>query len=60
VRVCAGTSELAATVEALLGDPQRRAALGQIGRRRMGEPGGSSRIAAAIDQLLLRAPGEDG
>lgn len=60
VRVCDDTSALAAAVEALLGDPQRRAALGRIGRRRMGGPGGSLRIAAAIDQLLLRAPGEDG
>ncbi len=53
VHSCASAAELARALERLLGDPQRRRALGRIGRRRMGEPGGSARLAALIERQLL-------
>jgi uncharacterized protein (TIGR03492 family) len=38
---------------ALLDNEQERQRLGRIGRRRMGAPGGSARLAELIDQRLL-------
>jgi uncharacterized protein (TIGR03492 family) len=47
---------LAATeVRAMLADPQRRARLGAIGRERMGQPGGSRRIAERIAAIASEA-----
>ncbi|MCP9850589.1 lipid-A-disaccharide synthase-related protein [Cyanobium sp. Morenito 9A2] len=60
VRVCAGSAELAEGVEQLLADGALRERLGRLGRRRMGAPGGSARIASAIDRVLLGPPGQDG
>jgi hypothetical protein len=42
----------AATVAALLSDPARLARMGAVGRERMGAPGGSRAIAAAIAELV--------
>lgn len=44
----------AQSVRELLDDPQRRARLGQIGRERMGAPGGCARIAERVAALLAR------
>lgn len=38
---------------ALLGDDRRRAAMGAIGRERMGEPGAAHRIARRVAQLVV-------
>ena len=44
-------AQAAAQVSALLNDPQRRAAMGDEGRRRMGQPGGAVAIAREIERL---------
>ncbi len=54
VAVCRTPAELGAALGQLLGDPQRRRQLGAIGRRRMGQPGGSDALAALVEQRLLR------
>jgi uncharacterized protein (TIGR03492 family) len=41
-----------AGVDALLRDPERRAAMGETGRERMGLPGGAARIAARITKYV--------
>jgi uncharacterized protein (TIGR03492 family) len=53
VHPCHGASELRHLLELLLADPQERERLGAIGRRRMGPPGGSERLAALIEARLL-------
>jgi hypothetical protein len=45
---------LAQRLELLLREPGLRRELGTIGRRRMGEAGGSEALAALIEQRLLR------
>ena len=45
---------LAQALAQLLHDPQRRAALGRIGARRMGPSGGSEALALLLEQRLLR------
>jgi uncharacterized protein (TIGR03492 family) len=49
--------EAAGVVVRLLGDPAERAAHGQVGRERMGEPGGIPQIAHAILDLVNRPIG---
>jgi uncharacterized protein (TIGR03492 family) len=56
VRLCASAQELAVELERLLGDAQLRQHLGAIGRRRMGDAGGSERLAALVDRQLLAQP----
>ena len=53
VRPCHDPAEMGAGLEALLEDRELRARLGRIGRRRMGSPGGSARLAALIHARLL-------
>ncbi|HVN69578.1 MAG TPA: hypothetical protein VMU38_08035 [Candidatus Binatia bacterium] len=45
-------AEAVAGVRAILDDPSRRAHMGEVGRARMGSPGGASRIAARVASLL--------
>jgi uncharacterized protein (TIGR03492 family) len=52
--VARGWQDAAEVVMRLLGDPAERAARGQAGRERMGEPGGVPRIAQAILELVNR------
>lgn len=47
---------IASEVVAILGDPERRARMGAAGRERMGDPGASKSIAAAILKMLDRLP----
>ncbi len=56
VAVCDGPAALAARLERLLREPALRAALGRIGRRRMGPAGGSEALAALVQERLLQAP----
>nr|WP_259736973.1 lipid-A-disaccharide synthase-related protein [Synechococcus sp. CS-1329] len=56
VQPCASGQELALELERLLGDAQRRRHLGAIGRQRMGEAGGSERLAELVDRELLAQP----
>lgn len=56
MRPCASAQELAVELERLLGDAQLRQHLGAIGRRRMGDTGGSERLAALVDRQLLAQP----
>jgi len=53
VQPCRGPAELASGLDHLLRDAPRRHQLGQIGRRRMGEPGGSERLARLLACHLL-------
>ena len=53
VTPCASPSQLAQRLVRLLNDPNKRHQLGAIGRRRMGPAGGSSALAALVDQRLL-------
>ena len=53
VKVCQSPDALAAGVQLLLNEPQLRAELGRIGRRRMGPAGGSLASAQAIQRHLL-------
>ena len=53
VRPCHDAGELRQQVEILLAEPGERRRLGAIGRRRMGPPGGSERLAALIEGRLL-------
>ncbi|MFZ9952788.1 MAG: lipid-A-disaccharide synthase-related protein [Vulcanococcus sp.] len=55
VAVCLGPQILADRLALLLRDAALRTALGAIGRRRMGPPGGSEALAALVEQRLLRA-----
>ena len=50
---CHSPRELEERLLALLADPLERERLGRIGRQRMGAPGGSAALAAAIDAALL-------
>jgi hypothetical protein len=52
--VCHTPQALAQGLEELLRDPQRRAALGRIGARRMGPAGGSEALAQLLEERLLR------
>jgi uncharacterized protein (TIGR03492 family) len=54
VAVCRTPQALAQALAQLLRDPQRRAALGRIGARRMGPAGGSEALALLLEQRLLR------
>jgi len=53
VQPCHSPGELAAGVERLLGENDRRGQLGRIGRRRMGPAGGSGRLAHLLQRHLL-------
>ncbi|MEY3757419.1 MAG: hypothetical protein RLZZ263_573 [Cyanobacteriota bacterium] len=53
VMPCASPSQLAQRLVRLLNDPNQRHQLGAIGRSRMGPAGGSSALAALVDQRLL-------
>jgi uncharacterized protein (TIGR03492 family) len=58
VQPCHSPKELDQRVQSLLADPSERWRLGRIGRRRMGPPGGSERLARAIVERLLQADRE--
>jgi uncharacterized protein (TIGR03492 family) len=61
VAVCRTPDQLAQRLAALLQEPVLRSALGHIGRRRMGPPGGGEALARLIEQrLLLTAAGQAG
>jgi uncharacterized protein (TIGR03492 family) len=61
VAVCRTPEALAMRLALLLHDPQRRAALGRIGQRRMGGAGGSEALARLLEERLLRpAAGQAG
>jgi uncharacterized protein (TIGR03492 family) len=61
VAVCRTPEALAMRLALLLHDPQRRAALGRIGQRRMGGTGGSEALARLLEERLLRhAAGQAG
>ena len=61
VVVCNTPEALAMRLALLLHDPQRRAALGRIGQRRMGGAGGSEALARLLEERLLRpAAGQAG
>ena len=61
VAVCQTPEVLARRLALLLHDPQRRNALGWIGRRRMGAAGGSEALARLLEQRLLEpAAGQAG
>ena len=53
VHPCRSPLALRQRLGQLLADPAERARLGRIGRDRMGPPGGSGRLAAAIEAQLL-------
>ncbi len=53
VRPCHDPAEMAAGLQTLLEDRELRERLGRTGRRRMGSPGGSARLAALINARLL-------
>jgi uncharacterized protein (TIGR03492 family) len=57
VHPCHNPDELRRRLQALLADGELRQRLGAIGRRRMGPPGGSERLAALIDARLLAGKG---
>jgi uncharacterized protein (TIGR03492 family) len=50
---CQGPQQLARRLQELLEDPAERARRGAWGRRRMGPAGGSTRLAALVEQRLL-------
>ena len=54
VTVCLTQRQLAERLGLLLRDPDQRASLGRIGRRRMGAAGGSEALAGLLEQRLLR------
>jgi uncharacterized protein (TIGR03492 family) len=56
VQPCRNGEELAERLGQLLADENERRRLGGIGRRRMGPSGGSDRLAALIEERLLRLP----
>jgi uncharacterized protein (TIGR03492 family) len=56
VQPCHDAVELRQRLAALLADPDLRRRLGAIGRRRMGPPGGSERLAALIEARVLGGP----
>ena len=61
VAVCRTPDQLAQRLAVLLQEPVLRSALGHIGRRRMGPPGGGEALARLIEQrLLLTAAGQAG
>jgi uncharacterized protein (TIGR03492 family) len=61
VAVCRSPRQLEQRLALLLQEPQLRAQLGAIGRRRMGPPGGSDALAALVEHRLLReAAGQAG
>jgi len=53
VEVCRTQEALAERLQQLLADPEGRLRLGAIGRRRMGQPGGSEALAALVAERLL-------
>ncbi len=56
---CRSPAELAGRLSALLQQPEQRRWLGQRGRQRMGQPGGSARLAALLEERLLRRHWDD-
>ncbi len=50
---CHSPAQLAERLEQLLHEPALRRSLGHRGRRRMGAPGGSDRLAGLVEQRLL-------
>ena len=60
VQPCRSPEELGRRLEALLNDGPERQRLARIGRRRMGGPGGSVRLAALIERHLLGPRPTDG
>ncbi len=60
VEPCHSSAELAQKLLALLDDGVRRQQLGAIGRRRMGPPGGSDRLAELVQAHLLSPTGPGG
>ena len=59
--MCRTPDQLAQRLAVLLQEPVLRSALGHIGRRRMGPPGGGEALARLIEQrLLLTAAGQAG
>lgn len=58
VQVCASPGEMSRRLRELLQDPATLGQLSRIGRRRMGSPGGSERLAALLErQLIAGGPG---
>ena len=57
VQPCHNGAELQRRLMELLQDPERRQALGAIGRRRMGAAGGSEALAALLETRLLSPSG---
>jgi uncharacterized protein (TIGR03492 family) len=55
VGVCRSAAELADRLELLWREPSPRRALGRIGRRRMGPPGGSAALAELVQRHLVDA-----
>jgi uncharacterized protein (TIGR03492 family) len=55
VGVCRSAAELADRLELLWREPSLRRALGRIGRRRMGPPGGSAALAELVQRHLVDA-----
>lgn len=55
VQPCHTAAELGRQLRALLDDPGRRHQLAAQGRRRLGSPGGSARLARVVEQRLLPA-----
>ena len=53
VEVCRTQEALAERLQQLLRDPAGRLRLGAIGRRRMGQSGGSEALAALVEERLL-------
>jgi uncharacterized protein (TIGR03492 family) len=60
VEPCHSSAELALKLVALLDDGARRQQLGAIGRRRLGPPGGSIRLAELVQAHLLSPTGQGG
>ena len=52
VRPCSTGAELRERLQTLLSTPELRKKLGTIGRRRMGSPGGSARLAEFVLERL--------
>jgi uncharacterized protein (TIGR03492 family) len=56
VQPCPGPADLARQLGRLLEDGDLRRQLGRQGRRRMGDAGGSGRLASLVEERLLRRP----
>jgi uncharacterized protein (TIGR03492 family) len=53
VQVCSSPGALSGRLRELLLDPAAVRQLGRVGRRRMGSPGGSERLAALLERQLI-------